>query len=337
MARYVISDIHGHYDMLIEMLDFINFSKSDYLYILGDNIDRGEQNIEVLEFIRDNKNVESLIGNHELMMVEDIFISDTRIGLDRDGAWDNNGGRVVLEQLRQCEEEKSGYTQEMVDFINGWDYHKIIEMDGYKIVLIHSGFWDRTLDWDIEEMLKITPNFEKVWMRDDFLTNYGPKGIVTIFGHTQASYMHGSVLEKVYVNDRGNKIGIDCGVYRDNLLGCINIDTQEEFFVKNEGSGKISRKKGDQRILWDSAKIRSEESVGELDVRYMRTYRKKQFWATKGYNPSTRYEFAYDIDEALKQLNKRCGGNFERETIGKGKFRFCDKLRDDYFEFEIMS
>ena len=33
MATYVISDIHGQYDMFIELLDKIQFQNTDTLYI----------------------------------------------------------------------------------------------------------------------------------------------------------------------------------------------------------------------------------------------------------------------------------------------------------------
>lgn len=41
MATYVMTDIHGMYDSFKQMLDKINFTPSDYLLILGDNVDRG--------------------------------------------------------------------------------------------------------------------------------------------------------------------------------------------------------------------------------------------------------------------------------------------------------
>jgi len=38
---YVLSDLHGHYNIFIKMLEKINFSDDDVLYILGDCCDRG--------------------------------------------------------------------------------------------------------------------------------------------------------------------------------------------------------------------------------------------------------------------------------------------------------
>ena len=41
MAVYVISDIHGNYDLFMELLKKIKLSGKDTLYVLGDVVDRG--------------------------------------------------------------------------------------------------------------------------------------------------------------------------------------------------------------------------------------------------------------------------------------------------------
>ena len=63
--KYVTSDIHGCYEELIELLQLIHFSEKDFLYIIGDAIDRGTESIKTLKKIMSMKNVELLMGNHE--------------------------------------------------------------------------------------------------------------------------------------------------------------------------------------------------------------------------------------------------------------------------------
>ena len=64
-----IGDIHGCYDTLMQYEDFKNGLNEDTEYIfLGDYVDRGNQNYEVLKFldtIKDRPNVCLLEGNHE--------------------------------------------------------------------------------------------------------------------------------------------------------------------------------------------------------------------------------------------------------------------------------
>lgn len=40
MGTYVIADIHGEYELFLELLDKIRLKETDALYILGDAIDR---------------------------------------------------------------------------------------------------------------------------------------------------------------------------------------------------------------------------------------------------------------------------------------------------------
>ena len=64
---YVMSDLHGEYDKFINMLNKIEFSSKDTLYILGDVLDRGEKSLEIIDYIRrpENNNIKLLMGNHE--------------------------------------------------------------------------------------------------------------------------------------------------------------------------------------------------------------------------------------------------------------------------------
>lgn len=62
---YVISDIHGCYDKLRDMLRKINFSESDTLYVLGDVVDRGADGMKVILDLAARKNVITLKGNHD--------------------------------------------------------------------------------------------------------------------------------------------------------------------------------------------------------------------------------------------------------------------------------
>lgn len=62
---YCMSDIHGELDRFKAMLDLINFSSDDTLYIIGDVIDRHPGGVEFLKIIKDTPNMFMLLGNHE--------------------------------------------------------------------------------------------------------------------------------------------------------------------------------------------------------------------------------------------------------------------------------
>lgn len=67
--RLVIPDVHGCPKTLASFIDTIRLQKSDYLFFLGDYIDKGSDSKGVLDIIIDLKkqgfNVFPLRGNHE--------------------------------------------------------------------------------------------------------------------------------------------------------------------------------------------------------------------------------------------------------------------------------
>ena len=70
--KYVMSDIHGRLDKYNGMLQAIDFSDEDELYVIGDVIDRGMHGIEILKDIMKRTNVHMIMGNHELMAIDTI-------------------------------------------------------------------------------------------------------------------------------------------------------------------------------------------------------------------------------------------------------------------------
>ena len=56
---YVMSDIHGEHDRFKAMLQEIQFSDKDTLYILGDMIDYGPDSIAVVQDVMSRKNIQA--------------------------------------------------------------------------------------------------------------------------------------------------------------------------------------------------------------------------------------------------------------------------------------
>lgn len=69
MATYVMADIHGEIDRFHAMLDLINFSADDQLYIIGDVIDRRAEGVEILLEIINKGNIHLILGATRLWNV----------------------------------------------------------------------------------------------------------------------------------------------------------------------------------------------------------------------------------------------------------------------------
>ena len=157
---YVCSDIHGQYQLYKEMLEKINFSDNDTLYILGDMIDRGPESDKLMLDIMNRPNIICCVGNHEVMMYSH------EIGDYKNDFWCNpsNGGIETLAQFEKLTEEKQ---EEIKDYIFNKTYLQIeIEVNNRKYLLSHSGFVEgqgTIQDW--KELYKRNNSF---WYSDVF-------------------------------------------------------------------------------------------------------------------------------------------------------------------------
>ena len=76
---YVISDLHGYpVQKLKALLRSAGFGGDDFLYVLGDVIDRnGDGGVGVLRWLAEQPNAQLLLGNHEAMLLSCDFLFET--------------------------------------------------------------------------------------------------------------------------------------------------------------------------------------------------------------------------------------------------------------------
>ena len=67
MSTYVVGDIQGCYNEFVELLEAVHFDASnDTLWLVGDMINRGPNNIATLDLIMSLPNIVAVLGNHDL-------------------------------------------------------------------------------------------------------------------------------------------------------------------------------------------------------------------------------------------------------------------------------
>lgn len=208
---FVISDIHAHGNLFEKLLDEINYTRKDLIIILGDSCDRGDEIRKTYELLFDLKDKVSLIhlkGNHEEMLY-DYFVYNKIFPY----VYECNGGPKSIEFFRNNEE----LLEEILDYIE--DMPDIVESENN--IFVHAGL---NLNLSLEEQ---SEDYIR-WARSDFYLGNNLKKKTIIFGHTIQP--NGEIRHYKYYN----VIGIDCGTYRYNRIGCYEVKSKKIFYVKDE-------------------------------------------------------------------------------------------------------
>ena len=222
---YVVSDIHGHYTKLENLLNRINFSKEDSLYILGDIIDRGPDIVKTIRKVMDTPNIHMILGNHE-----DMFLRyfESKSILDQ-SLWYQNGGDATDSEFEKLSKEEN---VKIVNYFKSLPVEYEIEVDNQKFLLVHGNYVsesNKKYFTDSEYRLEVVWNRVKSW-------EVGPENKIVLFGHTPTYKYYGKE-EPMRIYRKGNMIGLDCGLaaissYPDICrFGCLCLNTMEEYYV----------------------------------------------------------------------------------------------------------
>ena len=65
---YFVGDLHGHFDLLQELLDEVAFGPEDRLFSVGDLVDRGPRSWDLLKWFGESPNCFAVLGNHDALL-----------------------------------------------------------------------------------------------------------------------------------------------------------------------------------------------------------------------------------------------------------------------------
>lgn len=189
---YVISDLHGFpHKQFLSLLNKAGFSENDFLYILGDVIDRnGDGGVKTLQWLLYQTNVELLLGNHEAMLLSCTFLFDeieegfedklTTKKLETFYQYIANGGNVTLSAMKKLSRDEQ---QDILEYIQDCPLYESVEIGKKKFVLVHAGLNNYSdtksiEDYSIEELIWGRPKLSDVYS----------KNFITVLGHTPTLY-----------------------------------------------------------------------------------------------------------------------------------------------------
>ncbi len=225
---YAVSDLHGCYDKYIKLLERLNMTPNDSLYVLGDIVDRGSDGMKILPDLIKRKNIFSCRGNHDhyaqillrsFAMPNDGCFAD---GLEEAfGLWLSDGGSTTYDEFLKLDESNQ---HAVLNYLNSLPLFEKLTVEGRSFFLAHTvPEKSRMLDFDncrISDFIMGEPEYEKVYFED--------KIIVT--GHTPTGFIDPEYTGRIWKGN--NHIAIDCGAVFGNPLGCICLDTMEEIYVE---------------------------------------------------------------------------------------------------------
>ncbi len=188
---YVVSDLHGYpLDRFKKLLERGKFGDDDYLFILGDVVDRGcDGGAGMLEWLMYQPNVQLLMGNHEAMLLSCSFLFDevTEESIERLDAgqmelfsgWCADGGDVTVKALGDLNKRDPETVADILDYLRELPLYETVEAGGKDYLLVHAGLEN----FDINRKLSDYSADELIWARPTPSDRYFDD-ITTIFGHT---------------------------------------------------------------------------------------------------------------------------------------------------------
>lgn len=234
MAIFVTSDLHGYsLEKFKDFLDKVGFGDEDFLYILGDVIDRGPDGVKILKWLMLQPNVELLLGNHEAMMLACDFLFDeitedsisklTGTKLNTYMTWVSNSGQVTLDALSRIRNEEIQY---ILEYLREALLFETLTVNNRDFVLVHSGLGGFRKNKKLSEY---SPT-DLLWTRPSLNTQYFDD-VTTIFGHTPTVVYGNEHLGRIVKADTWINVDVGVGIGQEPCL--LRLDDMKEFYYKN--------------------------------------------------------------------------------------------------------
>lgn len=225
---YCIGDIHGRYDLLLELLRQIvddahvrRSGRRPILVFCGDYVDRGPDASKVLAALlwlqRDICfETHFLMGNHEAALLD--FLDDP----DNAPAWLRYGGIETLTSYGVRPPAPGGGRAEIVrsrneflDCLPASHLHLLRTLELIvtigDVAMVHAGVKPRI-------PLDAQKRDDLLWIREEFLDWKGGFDKLIVHGHTWDS-------DKVEI--LANRIGVDTGAYETSVLSAVRLEDRE--------------------------------------------------------------------------------------------------------------
>ncbi len=242
---YVTADIHGCYEEFLQLLDKINFTDEDEMYILGDMVDKGPDPIKLVQDLMARPNVYPILGNHDFAVITvlrkfNIEITEENVEkhLTADDMqsymhWLADGGPTTAKQFTALDGEER---EEVLEYLEDCALYEEVQVDGRSYILVHAGLnnfeKDKPLEaYGLADLTLYRPDYGQRYYEDKFV----------VTGHTPTFKIREDGEALVY--EENGHIAIDCGCIYGCKLAAYCLDTQTAYYVDSLQPPKRKKEK----------------------------------------------------------------------------------------------
>lgn len=233
---YTISDLHGYsLTEFKKLLKKSTFSDDDFLYILGDVIDRnGDGGVEMLCWLLEQPNVQLILGNHEAMLLSCVFVFDeiteesvanfTSEKMDLLSNYMLNGGDVTLKALRALGKTNPDTVTDIFEYLHDAPLYEAVTAGDRDFLLVHAGLGNfdknkKLSQYTADDFLWVYPEIEDEYFED----------IITVFGHTP-TFSYGDEYTGKIIKTK-TWMDIDVGAAYGQKPVLLRLDDLTEFYA----------------------------------------------------------------------------------------------------------
>ena len=199
------------------------------MYVLGDVVDRGPENVRLIVALASRKNIVTLMGNHDhlaAVMLKIFGMEEQEDPLrgrpeaeELFEAWRRDGGEATWREFMKL---SSPEKRVVCRFLESLPVFTEIGVNGQTYHLSHTvPARDRMRDEkrrELSDYLFAAPEYGKVYFDDKIL----------VTGHTPTGLIDPASAGRIW--KKNNHIAVDCGAVFGNPLGCLCLETGEEFY-----------------------------------------------------------------------------------------------------------
>ena len=241
MKFFVVSDIHGFYDEFIDALNKAGFDKNNknhWLVSCGDEFDRGEKSVKVMNFLTNLERKILIRGNH-MQLLEELCMRGFPYSYDKSNGTvrtvqDISGKYSAYDFAEACDitfKKTARYRELLVNyfetknyiFVHSWIVVNKVGIDTYE----YRQDWRNSSDEEWENAMWVNPY-------DMAKQDLNKTGKTIVFGHFHTSYQwakdgkcsefgEDAIFESYYGK---NYIGIDSAVAYTNKINVIVLEDE---------------------------------------------------------------------------------------------------------------